>query len=69
MVKTMQNQTTIQITFKNPISKTKFLPLKMAIIAYYAIKGAVSSHSYESTKLKGFRFNVRKNKIITVREQ
>lgn len=64
----MQNQRVIQIEFNQPIKDVKFLPLKLCIIAYYAVKSIVSVHGYESSKLKGFKFTVRKNKIIKVKE-
>jgi hypothetical protein len=64
----MKNQRVIQIEFNQPIKDVKFLPLKLCIIAYYAVKSIVSVHSYESSKLKGFKFTVRKNKIIKVKE-
>lgn len=64
----MQNQRVIQIEFKQPIKDVKFLPLKLCIIAFHAIRAIASTHSYESRTLKGFKFNVRKNKIIKVKE-
>ena len=64
----MQHQRVIQIEFNQPVKDVKFLPLKLCIIAFYAVKATASVHSYESSKLKGFKFNVRKNKIIKVRE-
>ncbi len=64
----MQNQRVIQIEFKQPLSKVKFLPLKLCIVAFFAVKAIASIHTYESTVLNGFKVTVRKNKIIKVKE-
>ena len=64
----MQNQKVIQIEFNQPLKDVKFLNLKLCIVAYHAVKAIVSSHTYESSKLKNFKFNVRKNKIIKVKQ-
>jgi hypothetical protein len=62
----MQNQTTITITFKNPINSMDNFALVWLTVGHLARKAIVNRHTYET---EAGVFTVSKSKTINIKER